>query len=80
MCGEAGEVCDLLKKWLFHGVSLDKDKLLKELSDVRWYLELLCYTFDTSIEELERINIQKLTARYPNGFNSVDAIQKRDEK
>lgn len=43
LAGEAGEVADLLKKVLFHDRELDRDKLIQELGDVRWYLECLCY-------------------------------------
>jgi NTP pyrophosphatase (non-canonical NTP hydrolase) len=38
LAGEAGEVCDLLKKHLLHGKELDRDELNKELGDVLWYL------------------------------------------
>lgn len=37
LVGEAGEVADLVKKWVLHGHELDKPKLIKELGDVLWY-------------------------------------------
>ena len=36
--GEAGEAIDLLKKALFQGHELEKDKLIEELGDNLWYL------------------------------------------
>lgn len=36
--GEAGEVCDLLKKAWGHGHILDTKKLAEELGDVAWYV------------------------------------------
>jgi hypothetical protein len=38
LVGEAGEVCDLLKKHFGHGHPLDRQKLIAELGDVAWYL------------------------------------------
>lgn len=34
--GESGECEDLVKKYLFQGHNLDKEKLAKELGDVAW--------------------------------------------
>lgn len=76
--GEAGEVVDLIKKVLHHDKPLDKDKLIKELGDVRWYLEYLAITIDVSMEEIEAANVTKLKARYPNGF-SYEAANNRIE-
>lgn len=43
VAGEAGEVCDLIKKHVGHGHPLDRDKLVKELGDVLWYGSVLAY-------------------------------------
>lgn len=80
LCGETGEVADLVKKSEFQGRELDRNKLLKELGDVRWYLEVLCYTLNTSLEEIEKMNMDKLKTRYPNGFSVTESIIKKDEK
>jgi NTP pyrophosphatase (non-canonical NTP hydrolase) len=77
LCGEAGEVADLLKKHLFHGHTLDRDKLVKELGDVRYYLEWLCDLADVPMSEVERINTDKLLSRYPNGFSSEASINRK---
>lgn len=41
LIGELGEVCDLFKKYLYHGHTLDSDKLAKELGDLCWYLAVV---------------------------------------
>lgn len=79
LCGEAGEVVDLIKKHKFQGAALNRDKLIKELGDVRWYLEVLFHTLNTSISEVEDVNMIKLRTRYPNGFTVVDCQEKKDE-
>lgn len=80
LAGETGEVVDLLKKHLFHGKELDRDKLKLELGDVRWYLEVLAHSAGFSMDEIEEANIEKLRKRFPGtGFTTEDANSKKDE-
>lgn len=69
LAGEAGECADLIKKHLHQGHTLDKEKLKKELGDVAWYLALGCEVAETRLEEVMRMNVDKLMARYPDGFD-----------
>jgi NTP pyrophosphatase (non-canonical NTP hydrolase) len=79
LAGESGEVCDLVKKGIFHQHGLDMEKLSEELGDVLWYLSALCSTLDISLEDVAQININKLKERYPNGFSSEGSKERRDE-
>lgn len=79
LAGESGEVVDLIKKHLYHDAILDRDKMIKELGDVRWYIEVLCHCIGVTLEEVEKVNIEKLRKRYPNGFNAEDARKRADE-
>ena len=38
LCGESGEVIDIVKKHLAQGHELDREHLAQELGDVAWYL------------------------------------------
>ncbi|RME84638.1 MAG: nucleotide pyrophosphohydrolase [Caldilineae bacterium] len=67
--GEAGETAELVKKALFHGHNLDRDKLKKELGDVLWYVAVMADALDLPLEEVARHNIDKLARRYPEGFS-----------
>ncbi len=78
LAGEAGEVCDYLKKVVFHGHQLDKDKVCDELGDVLWYLANLADIIDIPLSEVAEKNIKKLQKRYPNGFEQIRS-QKRVE-
>jgi NTP pyrophosphatase (non-canonical NTP hydrolase) len=69
LAGEAGECADLIKKVLFHGKQIDRDELIKEMGDVRWYLEYLAWVLGVSMEEVEERNVEKLRARYMHGFS-----------
>lgn len=79
LAGEAGEVVDLIKKHVHHKAPFDRDKFIKELGDVRWYLELLCHCANVSMEEVEALNIEKLRKRYPDGFSTQASIERKDQ-
>lgn len=68
LAGETGETVDMLKKWLFHGVPLDEEKLKKELGDALYHISGLAEEFGWSTEVVAIANDKKLRARYPNGF------------
>jgi len=70
LCGEAGEAIDLVKKHLAQGHELDREKLAKELGDVAWYLAETAHAIGYDLEAVLQMNIDKLKARYPEGFSS----------
>ena len=71
LCGESGEVADLLKKYHFQGHNLDLEHIAKELGDIAWYLAVGAYAIGYDLETILQMNVDKLKARYPDGF-SVD--------
>ena len=79
LCGESGEAIDIVKKWLAQGHELDKDKLIKELGDIAWYLAETAYALDVPLEDVLQGNIDKLKKRYPEGFDSKKSIHKTDD-
>ncbi len=76
LCGEAGEAIDIVKKHLAQGHELDREKLIKELGDVAWYLAETAYALEVDLEEVFRRNIEKLKARYPEGFDTERSINR----
>lgn len=73
LSGEVGELNDMLKKWIFHEKQLDIDHAKKEAGDICWYLAMLCESFGWNPDEIMQINIDKLKARYPEGFDTYRA-------
>ena len=69
LSGEVGEFNDMIKKWIFHEKELDVDHLEKECGDILWYIALMCNSFGWNMDEVMQMNIDKLQARYPNGFD-----------
>lgn len=77
--GEAGEVADLLKKHLCHGLPLDRDKLTKKLGDVLYYVAAVAHQYHIPLDRVAAENVSKLEARYPNGFSTEAAAARADE-
>ena len=69
LSGETGELLDMIKKWVFHEKPLDTIHLKKELGDCMWYVALFCQAMGWSLDEILQMNIDKLKARYPEGFD-----------
>ena len=78
LAGEAGEVCELVKKGIFHQHGLDREKLAKELGDCLWYIAALCTKTGLDMGEVMEENINKLKLRYPNGYSSDDSQKRVD--
>ena len=70
LSGETGELLDMIKKWIFHNKPLDVDHAKKELGDVCWYIAMIAKSFSWDLDEILRMNIDKLIARYPEGFDT----------
>jgi NTP pyrophosphatase (non-canonical NTP hydrolase) len=71
LTGEAGEVADKIKKTIRdHKGQLSetgKKELIKELGDVFWYLTMLCWELNVSLEDVAQANIDKLQDRKDRG-------------
>lgn len=76
LAGEAGEVADTIKKAVFHRHELDRVALAKELGDVLWYVAALCTKLEIEMSGVMKLNIQKLKARYPDGYSSERSINR----
>jgi NTP pyrophosphatase (non-canonical NTP hydrolase) len=76
LCGESGEAIDIVKKHLHQGHPLDKEKLLKELGDIAWYLAEAAYALDVPLDAVLEGNIAKLKARYPEGFDTEKSLHR----
>ncbi len=78
LCGESGEVADIVKKHEFQGHVMDREKLIEELGDVLWYLSEAARSIDVDLADIAKKNIHKLSLRYPDGFSEQRSIF-RDE-
>ena len=79
LCGESGEAIDLMKKHLYQGHDLDKEKLVKELGDIAWYLADAATGLNIDLSEVLQRNLDKLHARYPQGFSTERSMHREAE-
>lgn len=78
LCGESGEIIDLLKKNVFQGHDLDKKHLAKECGDVLWYLAVLAKGLGYDLDEIAEMNKTKLRKRYTDGFEVEKSIHRAE--
>jgi len=78
LCGETGECSDLLKKHLYQGHEFDKSSMAKELGDVLWYIAEVVTGLGMTLEEIAAMNIEKLKARYPDGFEAERSLHRQE--
>ena len=76
LCGEAGEVAEVVKKWYYHSTDFEmpEDKLRAELGDVLWYVSQIAASAGMSLNQVAQANLDKLTERYPKGFEHGKSI------
>ena len=78
LCGEAGEVMDLVKKSVNYSKPLDREKLLEECGDTLHYLARVLTEAGSSLEEAIEHNLKKLSKRFPQGYSHEAAINRQD--
>ena len=76
LTGESGEVVDIIKKELFHGHSNQVERMKEELGDCLWYIAEIASIYGLQLGDVAQFNVDKLTARYPDGFSSERSINR----
>ena len=77
MVGEIGELHSLYQKEL-QGHEFDPAHAKKELGDLLWFIAEYCTAKDWDLGDVMNLNIEKLRARYPGGFETVLSINRRE--
>jgi len=71
LAGESGEVMEKFKKLIRdrQGKITDADRaeIIKELGDVLWYVNSVAHLLGSSLEEVARLNNDKLASRQQRG-------------
>lgn len=79
MCGEAGEASELIKKYAYHGHTIDTEHLARELGDVLWYVSYTAHLFGYPLGKIMAMNQEKLAKRYPDGKFDEERSRNREE-
>lgn len=75
---ESGECADVWKKSAYMGHPFEKEKLLREMGDVMWYMAILADGLDVKLSDVLQMNIDKLKARYPDGFDTEKSLHRAE--
>lgn len=78
MVGEIGELHSIYqKRYQGHTDGTDEHKK-KELGDLLWFVAEYCTAMGWKLEDIMQLNIDKLKARYPEGFDSEHSIHRME--
>lgn len=73
---EAGEVAGILQKE-YQGHPIDNEHMKKELGDCLWMIAEACEACGFSLDDVMETNINKLRARYPDGFDAEHSLHRK---
>lgn len=76
LASEAGEVAGLLQK-TYQGHAFDSNHMKKELGDCLWMIAEACDALGTTMDDVMQMNIDKLRARYPDGFEAERSLHRK---
>lgn len=77
MASEVGEILGIYQK-RYQGHTVDRAHIKKEIGDELWFIAELCTALDIDLDDVMQVNINKLYARYPNGFEENRSIHRRE--
>lgn len=75
LASETGEVAGILQK-VYQGHAFDKEHIKKELGDCMWMIAEACEALDLDLDDVMKKNIDKLKARYPEGFSADRSLHR----
>lgn len=83
LTSEAGEVAGILQKvYQGHGSPLEdpevKDHMVKELGDCLWMIAEICQALGVGMNQVMKTNIDKLSKRYPDGFDPEKSLHRAE--
>lgn len=77
LVGEIGELHSLYQK-VYQGHEFDKHHAMSEVSDMLWFIAEYCTAMDWNLDDVMQYNIDKLIARYPDGFEVEKSLHRAE--
>jgi hypothetical protein len=71
-----GGLCDVVKRANFYGVPFDTETFTQWLGLTLHWMERICVYENVTPEECMAANIAKLSARFPDKFTTVNAVNR----
>lgn len=76
MVGEIGELHSIFQK-AYQGHKIETEHLKKEVGDLLWFIAEYCTANNWNLEDVMQLNIDKLKARYPSGFEADKSLHRK---
>lgn len=76
MVGEIGEIHSIYQK-MYQGHAADDEHIKKELGDLLWFIAEYCFAKEWNLDDIMRMNINKLKERYPDGFKVAQSLHRK---
>jgi NTP pyrophosphatase (non-canonical NTP hydrolase) len=83
MLGMMDELGELAKHWkahLYYDKPFERKYVRQELGDMSWFHQRAATAAGLTLEEVAKINIEKLRLRYPSKFSTAAALARADER
>lgn len=77
MVAEIGELHGIYQK-VYQGHEADIEHLKKELGDLLWFIAEYCSGNGWELNDIAKMNIDKLKARYPSGFSAERSLHRKE--
>ena len=77
MASEVGELHAIYQK-LYQGHEFDPEHAKKEIGDLLWFVSEYCTAMGWWLGDVANLNIEKLKARYPDGFDAEHSLHRRE--
>ena len=77
LAAEIGELHGLYQK-AYQGHNLEEEHAKKEVGDILWMIAEYCTANVWDLDDIMQLNIDKLRARYPEGFDAEHSLQRKE--
>lgn len=75
MVSEIGELHGIYQKF-YQGHKIEMEHTKKELGDLLWFIAEYCTVYGWNLDDIMQLNIDKLKARYPEGFEAEKSLHR----
>lgn len=77
IAAEVGELHGIYQK-IYQGHEFNPEHAKKEVGDILWMLAEYCTANGWSLDDIMQLNIDKLRARYPEGFDAEHSLHRAE--
>lgn len=77
MVAEIGELHSIYQKY-YQGHEDTEEHRMKEVGDLIWFVAEYCTALGWHLDDVMRMNIEKLEARYPEGFDAEHSLHRKE--